>query len=178
MDFDYAIHKLWIDYLVWIRDYIYVLMLRRDGMQYIEDRLTRLTTEVSSFFAPYYGDQVAKQFGDLLNRHVDLIAQYAAIVHANESPEPLREALYANQDDLANLLAAINPNWDASVWQGLYQNQTYLEEALIWSLHRNGYGDAIAQYDDIYANIDSIINYLIDGFVKQFGPAVPQGTAG
>lgn len=178
MNVDATVHKLWIDYLVWIRDYIYLLILRRDGMPYVQDRLTRLTQEISAFFTPFYGEQVAKQFGDLLDRHVDLLAEYAAIVHANESPEPLRDALYANQDDIAKLLASINPYWDEAKWQALLQNQLYLEETLIWALHRNGYGEAIAKYDDIYANIDNIIDYMIEGLTKQYGSAPLQGPTG
>ncbi len=174
VDWDYMIHKLWTDYLVWVRDYIYLLMLRRNGMQYVEERLTRLTTEVADFFTPFYGEQVAKQFGDLFKRHIDLISQYAAIVHANEAPEPLTEALYANADDMAQLFAAINPYWDEATWRRLLQTQSYLEEILIWALHRKGYGEAIVQYDDIYTNIEQIIAYMIDGFAKQFESAESQ----
>lgn len=171
MDIDYIIHKLWTDYLVWIRDYIYVAMQRQEGMQYVQERLTRFITEFADFFKTFYGEQVAEQYGDLLKRHIDLISQYTTIVHANESPAPLRDDLYANADDIAKFLASINPNWNETMWQKLLRTQTYLEEKLIWAIRSKGYGEAMAQYDEIYANIHKIIDYLINGIQKQFGSA-------
>jgi hypothetical protein len=86
--------------------------------------------------------------------------------------------LYANEDDIAKLFASVNPYWDEAAWQGLLQNLSYLEETLIWTLHRNGYGEAIAKYDDIYANIDNIIDYMLDGLLKQFYSPSAQGPTG
>lgn len=171
MSRDHMIHKLWIDYLVWVRDYIHLLMLRRNGLQYTEERLARLAADFADFFAPLYGEQTARQFGDLLMRHFRLLSEYTAIMHANEDPEPLREMLYANETDIAQLLTEMNPYWDETTWETLLQNQAYLEEALIWVLHRDGYGEAVAQYEDVYANIDRIVAYMIEGTTRQFEPA-------
>ena len=178
MDMDYTVHKLWIDYLVWVKDYIFLLMLRQSGMQYVEERLMRLTTEIVDFLMPYYGEQVAKQFGDLMKRHIGFISQYVAVVQSNEALEPIREALYADIDEMARLFASINPYWDETTWRTLLQNESYLEESMILALHHNGYGEAIAQYDDIYANTEKIIAYMTDGIKKQFGSDASQGVVG
>ena len=178
MDMDYTVHKLWIDYLVWVKDYIFLLMLRQSGMQYVEERLMRLTTEIVDFLMPYYGEQVAKQFGDLMKRHIGFISQYVAVVQSNEALEPIREALYADIDEMARLFASINPYWDETTWRTVLQNESYLEESMILALHHNGYGEAIAQYDDIYANTEKIIAYMTDGIKKQFGSDASQGVVG
>lgn len=168
MGWDNTIHKLWMDYLVWVKEYIYLLMRRQNGMQYVESRLVRLKNDFVDFLTPFYGEQVAKQLGDLLERHIGFISQYTAVMQTNEPTEPVREALYTDIDEIARLLAAINPYWDENTWRTLLQNQSYLEEEFIFALDR-GYGEAIAKYDEMYANIEQIIAYMKDGIAKQFG---------
>ena len=76
---------------------------------------------------------------------------------------------YANADDIARFLAALNPYWDEATWQNLLQTQYFLEENFIWTLHNKGYADTIDQYDELYNSIEKIIDYMGDGITKQFG---------
>lgn len=169
MDWEHEIHRLWIAYFVWVRDYIYLLMQRQGNMQYVEDGLEWLRKEFVDFWAQFYGDENAQQLGDLLQRHIDLLAEYTSTVHANEQTEPLRGLWYANADDIAQFLVSQNPYWEEATWRNLLYTQFYLEETLIWTLHNNGYADSIAQYEGLYNSIETIVDYTIDGIKKQFG---------
>lgn len=168
MGWESEIYKLWIAYLVWIRDYIYLLMQRQGNMQYVEDGLERLANEFVDFWTQFYGEQNAQELGDYLKRHIDLLAEYTSTVHAGEETEPLRELWYANANDIAQYLASLNPYWDEATWRNLLMTQFYLEEYLILTLHSNGYSDTIKQYDDLYNSIDKIVHYTIEGINKQF----------
>lgn len=172
MDWEHEIYKLWIAYFVWVRDYIYLLMRRQGNIQYVVEGLDRFINAFVGFWTQFYGEQNAKQLGNLLQRHIDLLAEYTATLHENEATEPLRGLWYANANDTAQFLAAQNPNWDEATWRDLLQTQFYLEERLIWTLHNNGYSDTIAQYDDLYNSVDNIVTYTIDGIKKQFGETV------
>lgn len=167
------LQKLWIDYLVWVRDYLYALIRHGTDLRYIENRFTRIISDFSNFLTPYYGEEATKQFEDLLMQHIRLLSEFGATVHSAEDYVPLRDAYYSNANDIARFLAGINPNWEETAWQEILQRQFYLEEYLTWLLHREDYDEYISQYDNVYASIQQIISYMIDGIAKQFSLSYP-----
>ncbi len=169
MGWKHQILQLWIAYLVWVRDYIFLLMQRQGNIQYAEEGLQRFLNDFEAFIAQFYGEENAKKLRTLLERHIDLLSEYTGTVHADEDIQPLRGMFYSNAAEIAQLLASLNPNWDETAWRELLVNQFYLEENMIQTLHQSGYADTAAQYDDIFDSIDQLVTYTVDGIEAQFG---------
>ena len=168
-----SIQKLWIDYFVWVREYLYELIRHRTNLSYFENRIIRNISDFSLFLTSFYGEDSAKQFEDLLMQHFRLISEFGATIHSEQDYRPLSDIYYANANDIARFLAGLNPNWDEGTWQELLRRQFYLEQYLIYLLHTEAYAEYISQYDDMYASIQQIISYMTDGIAAQFNLSHP-----
>ncbi len=168
MDWKTRIRDLWIDFLFWIRFYILGQMFQQHGLGYVASRIMRNATEFADAFVPFYGQENAKRFEELLTKHVLLLSEYAATLKAGQSTEEQRLLLYANAAELAEFLASVNPHWDTAKWMELLYQRFSLEEALLWRLKREDFRAAIEQFDIAHLNAQRIAEYMIDGIAAQF----------
>lgn len=175
MNWDQRIRDLWIDFLFWIRYYIRNLILSQRGPRYIAPRLLRNAGEFFDALLPFYGEENARRFEELLTQHVLLLSEFAATIRAGEDPEAQRTAWYANADDISRLFASINPYWDERVWQELFYQRFSLEESLLLRMRDGDFMGAIEQFDVAQLNVEQIANYMIDGISMQFQiPVTPR----
>ena len=175
MSWDQRIRDLWVDFLFWIRYYIRNLVFSPRGPRYLAPRLLRNADEFADAFMPFYGEESARRFRELLTQHVLLLSEFAATVRAGEDTEAQRAAWYANADEIAGFFASVNPYWDEGVWRRLLYQRFSLEEALLLRLQEGDFMGAIEQFDVAQLNAEQIANYMIDGIAMQFQlPTVPQ----
>lgn len=58
--------------------WIFSLMLQRPDQRYVASRTLRNAPDFSEAFIPFYGEEAAKQFGDLLTQYIDLLSELSA----------------------------------------------------------------------------------------------------
>jgi|GEM_PF-4499806 len=165
--------KLWIDTLVWVREYLFALILQRQGLYNIEAGTLRNAADFADFFTFFYGEQQTRALGELFKEHIRLLSEIAATMRAGQDYMPLRENFYQNASDLANFLARLNPSWDEAVLKELLQTRYWFEENLLWTLYIQDYQTAIYQYDAAYENVRQISKYIADGLAKEFNLYYP-----
>ncbi|HWR23146.1 MAG TPA: hypothetical protein VN366_06660 [Feifaniaceae bacterium] len=168
MGWDQRIRDLWIDFLFWIRFYILSLMFQQRGLGYVASRTMRNATEFADTFAPFYGQENAKRFEELMTEHILLLSEYAAILKSGQSTEEERLLLYANANALAGFFASLNPNWENAKWTELLYQRFSLEESLLWKLKREEFRAAIEQFDAAHRNARQIAAYMVEGIAAQF----------
>lgn len=169
MEWNERIQNLWIDFLFWTRFYILSLMYPQRGGGYVASRLLRNAAEFADAFVPFYGEESAKRFEEILNQHILLLSELAATIRSKEPVEGLRTVWYENANELAQFLTSVNPHWGSATWMELLYRRYYLEEFLLMRLQNGDFFGAIEQFDNANFNAQEIANYMIDGIVQQFG---------
>ncbi len=115
MSWDQRIRDLWIDFLFWVRYYIRNLVFSPRGPRYLAPRLLQNASEFAEAFIPFYREENARRFGELLTQHVLLLPEFAATIRAGEDTEAQSVDWYAHAGEIAGFLASVNPYWDEGV---------------------------------------------------------------
>lgn len=168
MEWQREIEGLWLDFLFWIRYYIFSLMLQRRDISYVAARTLRNATDFADALSVYYGREAATQLEGFMMQHLILVAQIAATVSADQDHTPMKEAWYQSADDIASFLANANPHWEEAHWQELLRHRYDMEENLVILLHQQKYEEAVTQYDLAFGNARELTEYMVYGIAQQF----------
>ena len=80
-------------------------------LQFVEERLLRNATDMGNCLRPFYGDEIADRYDELIKEHLLLAAQLvtAAAKGDTEKAAETERQWYRNADDIAEFLSSINP---------------------------------------------------------------------
>ena len=168
MDWEKRMESLWMDYLFWMRYYIFSLMLQRQDIAYVAARTLRNASDFAQTFSALYGPEAAKRMEEFMTQHILLLAQMTATMNAGQDYAPLREEWYRNAEDLSGFLAEMNPYWDKVFWYRLLRYRYEMEENLISKLNGKDYETAVTQYDAAFGNAQQMMEYMLYGLQQQF----------
>lgn len=97
------LRKLWINHVVWTRNYIVSAVAGMEDQEKVLARLLKNQQDLGDVIKPYYGEAAGNKLAELLREHI-LIA--GKIVHAakkgNQADvEKFNKEWYSNADDIA-----------------------------------------------------------------------------
>jgi hypothetical protein len=108
-----AIHNLWVEHIVWTRQYVVAPATDQPDSSFAAERLMRNQEEIGDaiklFYSDHAGDQLTSQLKDHILITVDLVE--AAKAGDSNAVEEIEERWYANADEIATFLSGANPNW-------------------------------------------------------------------
>lgn len=168
MNWQEQARNLWIERMVWIRQFIVSVMLGLRDLSYVASRTLRNGQEFGQFLAGFYGAEAGGRVENLFTQHVILLSEMASTVKAGGDIDLQRRNIYANADETIRLLNALNPYWDKTVLQPLVYGQFQVEEKLIHNLHRSQYAEGVELFDIAYDNALRAASLTIDGIRSQF----------
>jgi hypothetical protein len=172
-----TMRKLWEDHIIWTRQYIVSAATQSGDLADIGATTTRLLsnqTDIGNALKPFYGDQAGDGVTTLLRDHILTAAGLVTAAKAGDSADvtELSARWYANADDIATALNALNPRyWDLGHFKAMMHRHLdrTLEEAVARLEGR--YADDIAAYDAVHADILDMADMLSDGIIRQFPQA-------
>ncbi len=172
-DLHLTMRKLWEDHAQWTRIYIVDQTSKLPDTSIAAARLMQNQVDIGNAAATFYGASAGNQLTVLLQAH---IAGAVTLLEAFESGDQnaidsAKTAWYANADQIAQFLAAANPNWrlaDLQFHMKLHLDQTIAEAAARLAM---GWSADVTAYDAVAAHILVMADILSDGIAKQF-PAV------
>ena len=177
MSWQENIRILWSDYLVWSRQFLISLIFRLRDLSYVTMRTLQNAVDFSAQLTPFYGLDNAKLYEALLTERILLLAELASTIKINGDVSVQQQKLQTNADDIATLLANLNPYWDKAKWQEMLHTEYQLEEQLIRLINEDRFYSSISTYDEVYQNALKMSAYMIDGITAQFPQyAYPTGT--
>lgn len=150
--FKLAMRKLWEDHITWTQLAVISLI---NGSQDTDKTLERLLKNYDDFedaLKPYYGNDAAEKFGDLLKDHLNIAVELVKAAKAGDSVKAgdAEKRWYANTDEIAAFLADANPNWPKhTLIVMLYDHLKMTKDGAVDRLTKN-YKAAIAAYDNIH----------------------------
>ena len=126
-----AIRKLEVDNISWTTALMYTLLYGPPaGVGDMRLRLIRNAKDFGRFFGGFYGQEVGDQVQGIMERYLDaMIALIEA--YRDDSLDVIqnrRDVLYDIADELAQLIASLNPYWDqrsaqAVLYKIIYNNE-------------------------------------------------------
>jgi hypothetical protein len=165
-----AIHDLWVEHVVWTRQYIVAAAADSPDAGAAAERLLKNQEDIGDAIKPFYGDEAGDQLTSLLKDHiiiaVDLLE--AAKAGDSEAAETAEEEWYDNADDIATFLSGANPNWTKEDLKSMLNEHLSLTKTEAVSRLTGDYATDVATFDAIYQHAVSMGDTFTEGIVKQF----------
>lgn len=168
LKFDFR--KLWIDHVVWTRNYIVSAAAEMQDQQKVLDRLLKNQQDIGDAIKPYYGEEAGNKLAALLREHILIAGKIVdAAKQGNQAEvEAYNKEWFRNADDIAQFLSSANPNWSNKQLKDLlYMHLQLVTDAVKARLTKDWDADVVA-FDKGQEHIILLADVLSEGVIKQF----------
>lgn len=161
--------SLWEEHSFWTREYIISAVDNLKDLQPVTDRLLRNPTDFGDVLEPFYG-QGAREFERLLRGHLLLAAQLVENAKKGDTNamEKTRAEWFQNADQIAALLAGLNPYWSFNEWRDMLHTHLRLVEDEAAKRLMGQYVEGIRVFDNTEAQARQMADLMTRGLIKQF----------
>ena len=165
-----AMRTLWDQHMAWTWSTVVAFAEDSPGLDATVSRLLRNQADIGDAIAPYYGDEAAAQLTELLQTHITLAVPVLTAAKAGDTAA-LQTALdnwYANAQDIADFLAAANPNWSQADLREMMATHITQTTAYAAAVIGGDHESAITTFDEAQAHMAHMADELSAGLIAQF----------
>ncbi|MBI2033159.1 MAG: glycosyltransferase [Candidatus Levybacteria bacterium] len=162
--------KLWEDHITWTRAYL--ISAAADSAQKDADtkRLLKNQEDIGNAIKPYYGEAAGGKLTMLLKEHIATAVDLVTAAKANDQAamNAANNKWYKNANDIADFLAAANPNWPKDQARAMMKEHLDLTKQEAADILGGKYEENVTDYDKVHAQILKMADMLSAGILKQF----------
>ena len=162
--------KLWEDHVTWTRLAIVSFAGDLPDLQATTDRLLANQADIGNAIKPYYGDAAGDRLTVLLREHITTAVDILVAAKAGDDAGVQRasERWYVNANQIADLLAAANPNLSRTTMRAMMRE--HLDETLAEAVDRlhGNYAADVRDYDAIHGHILVMADTISGAIMRQF----------
>lgn len=161
---------LWEQHVMWTRMAITAIVFKVPDLKFVLARLLRNATDMGDALRPYYGEEIADAYRDLISEHLMIAADLvtAAANGETEKAEQKEADWYRNADKIAEFLHQINPYNDQEAFRKmLYSHLALTKLEAVCMIQRN-FQLEVQVFDQIEAEALMMADMLSEGIFKQF----------
>lgn len=162
--------RLWEDHIVWTRLAIISLTTDAPDTEATVGRLLRNQADIGDAVKPFYGEAAGAELTRQLRLHILIAADVVAAAKAGDQAK-LAEAQArwnANADDIAAVLASVNPFWKLEEMKAEMRMHLDLTTREAVARLQGDWAADVAAYDQIHEHILHFSDVLSEGIVRQF----------
>ena len=161
---------IWEQHINWTRMAIISLTFMLPDVNFVITRLLRNATDMGDLLKPYYGEEIANQFGSLVKEHLVIAADLvkAAIAGNETEAAEIERKWYANADDISLFLSRINPYLPYEEVRQMFYDHLELTKQEAVSMITMDYEKDIAIFDEIETQALGMADAISNAIVKQF----------
>ncbi|HHU55568.1 MAG TPA: LysM peptidoglycan-binding domain-containing protein [Acholeplasmataceae bacterium] len=161
---------LWEQHITWTRIVIMDIVYDLPETPFAINRLLRNPQDFGNAFRRFYGDVVAQRITVLFTEHLTLAADIVVAAKENNQArvEELNSQWFRNADDIAKLLASINPFWSFVEWQKMLYEHLELVTNEALNFINNRLEANVALYDEMERQALGMADTMTEGIVRQF----------
>ena len=165
-----ALRDLWVDHVVWTRQYIVAAAADAPDTGFAAQRLLKNQEDIGNAIKPFYGDEAGDKLTSLLKDHILIAVDLLNAAKAGDSAglAAAEGKWYDNADDIATFLSDANPNWPKDHLVKMLDQHLSLTKAEAVSRLTGNYTADIIAFDEIHRQSMTMADELADGIVKQF----------
>lgn len=162
--------KLWIDHVLWTRNFIVADMDSLEDKSNVLERLLKNQDDIGNSVKPYYGEEAGDKLSSLLRDHIKLAGQVLDATKSDNKNDfgKYNKLWYENADLIADFLSSANPNYSNEILKDmLHKHLDLILEATTARIKKDWNAD-IDAYDRGEEHMINFADILIDGIIKQF----------
>lgn len=165
-----SMRLVWAQHATWTRMVIISIAEGLADEKETTSRLLRNPVDTAALFRPLYGGCIADRLQSLLIDHLTLAAQLVKAAKAGNAPAAaeFERRWYANADEIAALLSAINPYWSRETQTTMWHMHLAQVKSQAVARLNKDYASDIAFYDEGERHIMEMADDLTCGILSQF----------
>lgn len=169
-DLKMAERKLWIDHVLWTRNFIISDIAGLEDKDVVLERLLKNQDDIGNSIKPYYGEDAGNKLSILLREHITIAGQVvdAAKSGNKDNLEKYNKLWYENADKIADFLSGANPDYsNKSLRDMLHKHLKLTTDEAVARLNKDWKADVVV-YDKGEEHMIMFADTIADGIVKQF----------
>lgn len=170
MDLANYFRLLWEQHVEWTRMTVMAMIHQLPETEQITQRLLRNATDFANALAAFYGDEAAEEFERLFTEHIRIAGELvqAAMAGDNNAVTDADRRWHENADQIAALLASMNPYWSEDDWSAMLYEHLELLSSNIENMLAQNYEESINEYDEIEMQALEMADMMAEGIAMQF----------
>ena len=168
MDWRERIRNLWVDRMIWIRNYIVSMIFGLRISSHVVMRTLRNGSDIARLFSHFYGLESANKVEELLTQYILILSEMATTLLTGGDIEPLKTRWSDNSNGLIEVLVSVNPYVNEAALREAVELQFQLELDLVQHFVQGKYAEGVSSFDASHDNATRIANILIDAIAAQF----------
>ena len=165
-----AMRKLWEDHITYTRNAIISLLGSQPDIDAVSARLMKNQEDIGNAVKPYYGNDAGTKLTALLKEHISEAVDVVKDAKAGDKTKLAadQKKWSDNGKQIADFLAAANPNWDKAMLEGMLQKHLDLTTGEVTNRLAKNWAADINSYDEGHDHMLMFADVLTDGIAKQF----------
>lgn len=165
-----TLRRLWQEHGIWTRSFIISTVAGLPDLEAVTERLLRNPADFAAVLKPLFGSRRAGEFEELLREHLLIAANLLNNLKAgkNSAAAEDKKEWYRNADEIAALLARINPFWDEKEWQKMLHEHLKLVENEAGKRLSGQYAEDIIVFDELSRQAMEMADEMAQGIIRQF----------
>ncbi len=161
---------LWMEHVNWTRMTIISIVFNLPDLPFVQKRLLQNATDLGNSIRPFYGNQIADHYAELINEHLTIAAELvtAAVKGDAKTAEAKEKEWYRNGDDIVLFLTKINPYLSKEAIQKMFYLHLALTKEEAVTMIKKDYQASIAVFDKIVAEALAMSDLIASAIVMQF----------
>jgi hypothetical protein len=170
IDISNEIRMLWEQHGFWTRSAVMSIALDLPDEDFVVKRLLQNPKDFEQALKPFYGNELASKFSDLLTSHLTIAAQLVEAAKSGDNmlASDIEKQWYANADEIAAFLGSINPYWSQVDWKMMLHKHLELVKAEAVDMLTKDFEASIKVYDEIERQALEMADVMSRGIIRQF----------
>ncbi|MFJ7646105.1 hypothetical protein ACIQ1H_01065 [Lysinibacillus sp. NPDC097279] len=161
---------LWLEHVNWTRMTIISIVFGLPDLPFVQTRLLRNATDLGNCLRPFYGDQLADRYAELIKEHLLIAAQLVTAANKGDAATAAakEKEWYRNADDIAIFLSTINPYLSKDAVQQMFYSHLALTKKEAVTMIQKDYQADVQVFDEIEAEVLEMSDMIAMAIVIQF----------
>lgn len=161
---------LWLEHVNWTRMTIISIVFGLPDLPFVQKRLLQNATDLGNCLRPFYGDQIADRYAELIKEHLVIAAELvtAAVNGDAATAEAKEKEWYRNADDIVMFLSSINPCLNKEELRKMFYTHLSLTKDEAVTMIQKNYQKDIEIFDEIEAEALAMSDMIASAIVMQF----------
>ncbi|WP_379967809.1 acetylglutamate kinase [Ectobacillus sp. sgz5001026] len=170
VDFKSYMRLLWEQHVTWTRMVILSLIFNLPDLDVAITRLLQNAPDMGNSIKPFYGENIARKYSDLIKDHLVIAADLVKAAKAgNKSAASIAERKwYSNADEIVEFLHSIIPYLSKEGFRKMFYEHLALTKSEAVSILSKDYKSGVQMYDKIEKEALEMADAISEGVIKQF----------
>ncbi len=165
-----TMRRLWGEHVAWTRATVSSLIFNLPDAGFVVARLLQTAKDMGHSLRPYYGDELAQMYDQLLTEHITLTGDLVKVtLEGNmENREEIEKKWFRNGDKIAEFLGIINPYLSVEDFRKMFVEHLMLIILGMDSMLTKDFKASVDVFDKIEIGALEVAEVITDAIIKHF----------